>query len=308
MFGQVEGGFLLGSLSNYYKTWYKQRYNEPHKAIRLKYVKEYCEIFDPYVSLEDMLWTDHNCKYRYTGGYGNFHMMRMSNGLYVDDFPKTDAYLEADIEEGILDFFKSQSNDRYGQDKGIYKPDRPYYLFGLQMTRSKDYHQTVKALKWATENKQYTVFRAHPVAGDHTNYDRLWTKFYKEGLLSEYTKLAQGYRSEEMVANADLVFSVDSALSLKSVLMGKPTVQMRDNNMMIDIVPTLPDLEGLDKVKPMPDDQLAQWLTWFYHCVCHDFHGEGYAEKLIRKFKFYEDGHTDKDLHSWKYLKNLGHI
>lgn len=304
----MDGGFHLGSLANYYIEWYKNRYNEPHKAIRLKYVKEYCEIFDPYVSLEDMHWEDHSCKYRYTGGYANFHMMRMSKGLYVDYFPKTERYLEADTEDGILDFFRSQGNDRYGQDEGIYKPDRSYYLFALQMTRTKDFNETVKALKWATENKQYTVFRAHPVPGDITNYNKIWNYFYKEGLLSEYTNLAQGYRSEEMVANADLVFSSDSALSFKSILMGKPTVQMRDNNMLVDIVPTLPDLTGIEKVKAISDDQLSQWLTWFYHCICHDFHGEGYKDKLLRKLKFYEKGHTDEDLHSWKYLKNLGHI
>lgn len=276
--------------------------------IKARYVKEYCEILDPYVSLEDMHWEDHECKYRYTGGYANFELMRMSKGLYVDDFPKLGLYKEAETDDNIINFFNERSNDRYGQDEGIFKPDRPYNLFCLQMTRTKDYENTVKALKWATENKQYTIFRAHPCPGDYTHYKPLWVRFLKEGLLSEYTKLVTGCRSEEMVANADRVISSDSAVSFKAAVLGKPVIQMRDNNMMIDVVPTLPTLEGWEKVKPIPDDQLAQWLTWFYQCICHDFHGEGYAEKLIRKLKFYEDGHTDKDLHSWKYLKNLGHI
>jgi len=308
VFGLKERGFHLGSLKNYHKRWLLTRQSAHHKMIKVNYVKEYCEILDPYVELKDMHWEDHYCKYRYTGGYANFHLMRMSKGLYVDNFPKLGLYKESKTEDGIIDFFKNQDNDRYGQDEDIFTPDRNYSLFCLQMSRTKDYNNTVKALEWATKNKQYTIFRAHPCPGDYTYYKPLWDHFFKKGLLSEYTILVEGCRSEEMVKHADRVISSDSAVSFKAAIMGKPVIQMRDNNMMVDIVPTIPDLNGCLKVKPIPQEQLAQWLTWFYHCVCHDFHGTGYAEKLIRKLKFYEAGHTDEDLHSWKYLKNLGHI
>lgn len=298
----------MGSLRNYYKQWGKQRLKDPPKLMRVKYVKEFCEIFDPYLDLSELHWEDHSCKYRYTGGYGNFHMMRFSKGMYVDTFPNLNQYKEAVPDEDVYDYFKEQGNDRYGQHSRVFEPQDNYFLFPLQMTRTKDYENTIKAFKWATENKKLVLFKTHPAPGDMTDYASIFRTFFKMGLFSDYTKVVHGYRSEELVENADLVFSSDSALSLKAFIKGKPIVHMREHNMMNDIVPTYSNLDGIEKVVEAPLEERIRWLTWFYHCVCHDFHGEGYQDKLIRKLKFYEDGHSDEDLHSWKYLKNLGHI
>lgn len=284
----------------YYKYWYQTRKDVPEKLQNLKYVKQFGDVIQGHIEPHRIHWEEKMTEFRYTGGYANFHLMRFSKGLYIDTFPTWDLYKDAPTNENIYDHFLSLSNDRYGQPKGIFKKQRPYTLFPLQMTAVKDFKETLRYIVWATKSKTYTIFKTHPCPGGGTNYEALWNFAKKHNAISEYTVLVDGYRSQELVEGADRIVSVDSGLSFKGMLYDKPTCTLRIHTMMNDVIPCAPTDNSILDVKPVPHKDKLKWLNWFYHRVCIDFHEEDYADKLLYKFRQYENqGLTDYEVHKW---------
>lgn len=284
---------------DYYKVWYKSRKNVPEKLINLKYIKMFGEALQGKVHPEEIDWEEKIRKYRYTGGYANFHLLRFSKGIYIDYFPTWGLYKDAPVSESIYEYFLQQGNDRYGQQKGIFQKERPYTLFLLQMVSEKDFKETLKYIQWASQSKTYTLFKTHPCPGNGTHYGIFWKQAERLGLLSEYTVLVDGYRSDEMIRQADRVVSVDSGGSFKAALYDIPTCTLRGPTMMTDIVPLVKTDDSILDVKKVPTKDKLKWLNWFYHRVCIDLHQPDYEEQLSRKLARYEAGETDYEVHKW---------
>ena len=285
---------------NYYKLWYLSRKGVDHKLINLKYIKMFGEAIDGIIDPNEIHWEEKPKKYRYTGGYGNFHLMRFSRGFFIDVFPNWEFYKDAPADETALEYFKNQKNDRYGQDAGIFVKQRPYTLFPLQMAATKDFKLTLRYIKWATENKVYTIFKTHPCPGDETYYGPVWKYAEKLGIISEYTELADGYRSEEIIRDADRVVSVDSGCTFKAVMHDIPVCNLRGPVMMTDIVPLVKVDSGILDVKAVPMKDKVKWLNWFYNRVCIDFHRDDYKERLLEKYyKYHTHDISDYEVHKW---------
>ena len=284
----------------YYKIWYQTRKGVPEKLINLKYIKMFGEAIQGLIDPRRIDWEEKVREFRYTGGYANFHLMRFSKGFYIDVFPVWGYYKDAPTSEEIYQYFLDQKNDRYGQQEGVFVKQRPYTLFALQMTGRKDLKETLRYIAWATRSKTYTLFKTHPCPGGGTYYESLWDAARKLGILSEYTELVDGYRSEEIIKNADRVVSVDSGCTFKALLYDIPTCTLRGPTMTTDIVP-LVDTDDciLDVKAPSKKDKL-KWLNWFYNRVCIDFHKEDYKERLHEKlWKYTKKGMTDDEVHQW---------
>ena len=72
---------------DYHKIYYLYRKDVPEKLINVKYVKMFGDTIQGHIPKEEIDWEEKIRKYRYTGGYANFHLMRFSKGLYIDQFP-----------------------------------------------------------------------------------------------------------------------------------------------------------------------------------------------------------------------------
>jgi len=285
---------------DYYKIYYANRKGVHHKLINLKYIKMFGDAIQGHVEPYELDWEEKVRKYRYTGGYGNFHLMRFSKGFYIDAFPIWGFYKDAPEDETILDYFAQYSNDRYGQHEGIFEKQRPYTLFPLQMTGQKDLLGTIKYIAWATASRTYTIFKTHPCAGGNTHYDILWDIAKKHNILSEYTELVDGCRSEELIQGADRVVSIDSGLTFKAILHDKPVCTLRGPSMTTDIVPLVETDDSILDVKAVPYKDKIKWLNWFYGRVCIDFHKEDYKERLLEKLhKYKKQNMTDYEVHKW---------
>lgn len=286
--------------ANFYKYWYRTRSDVPEKLINLKYIKQFGDVIEGHLSPHRINWEEKVAEFRYTGGYANFHLMRFSKGLYIDHFPTWGLYKDAPENEDIYNHFLSLKNDRYGQHEGVFVKERPYTLFALQMTARKDLKETLRYIRWATESKTYTLFKTHPCAGGGTDYKSLWWLAEKYGLISEYTVLVDGCRSKELVEGADRFVSVDSGLTFKAMLLGKPVCTLRGLTMMNDVVPHVATDDSILEVPPVPHKEKLKWLNWFYHRVCTDFHKEDYADRLLHKLSRYDDqGLNDYEVHKW---------
>jgi hypothetical protein len=280
-------------------VWYQSRKGVPEKLINLKYIKMFGEAIQGHVQPHELDWEEKLREFRYTGGYANFHLMRFSKGLYIDTFPVWGLYKDAPADEAALEYFLRQPNDRYGQHKGIFQKDRPYTLFLLQMTAEKDLHETLRFIAWATRSKTYTLFKTHPCPGGGTDPMALWSRAYVEGLLSEYTILVDGYRSEELIRGADRVVSVDSGGTFKALLYDIPTCTLRGPSMTTDIVPLVRTDDSILDVPAVAKEDKLRWLTWFYNRVCIDFHKPNYKDVLLSKLARYRAGENDYEVHAW---------
>ena len=285
---------------DYYKVWYKSRQGVPEKLINLKYIKMFGEAIQGLIDPKRIDWEEKIREFRYTGGYANFHLMRFSKGFYIDVFPVWGYYKDAPDTEDGYQYFLKQKNDRYGQHEGIFEKQRPYTLFPLQMTGRKDLRETLRYMAWATASKTYTIFKSHPCPGGGTYYSKLWEQAEMMGIASEYTEFVDGYRSEEMIRDADRVVSVDSGCTFKAILHDVPTCTLRGPSMTTDIVPLVKTDNSILDVKAVPKKDKMQWLNWFYNRVCIDFHKDDYAEKLTEKlWKYTKKGMTDHEVHQW---------
>ena len=284
---------------DYYKVWFSARRTVPEKLINLKYIKMFGEAIQGHVEPYELDWSEKLRKYRYTGGYANFHLMRFSMGAYIDFFPLWGQHLDAPPSEEIYEYFLNQRNDRYGQQEGIFEKTRPYTLFLLQMVSNKDHYETLKYIKWATESKTYTLFKTHPCPGGNTHFEGFWRKAQQLGLVSEYTVLVDGYRSEEIIRQADRVVSVDSGGTFKAILYDIPTCTLRGPSMTTGIVPLVKTNDEILDVKAVDTKAKLQWLNWFYNRVGIDFHKEDYKERLLHKLNRYKQGESDYDVHKW---------
>lgn len=285
---------------DFYRHWYRSRRDVPNKLVNLKYIKMFGDAIQGHISPHRIDWEEKVAEFRYTGGYANFHLMRFSKGIYIDYFPAWGLYKNAPADECILEHFLALSNDRYGQHTKVFQKQRPYVLFPLQMTARKDFKETLRYIQWATQSKTYTLFKTHPCPGGGTNYEALWRFADKHGLISEYTELVDGYRSEELVRHADRVVSVDSGLTFKAVLYNKPVCTLRGPVMMTDIVPHVVADDSVLDVRPVDHTKKLKWLNWFYRRVCIDFHQDNYVDRLLYKLSLYDDkGLTDYEVHKW---------
>ena len=257
------------------------------------------EAIQGHVEPYELDWAEKVRTYRYTGGYANFHLMRFSMGVYIDFFPLWGLYKDAPADESSYLYFLEQSNDRYGQHEGVFKKERPYTLFLLQMTSHKDHYETLRYIKWATESKTYTLFKTHPCPGGNTHFPGFWRKAKQLGIVSEYTEIVDGCRSEELIRGADRVVSVDSGGTFKAILYDIPTCTLRGPSMTTDIVPLVKTNDEILDVKSVPQKDKFKWLNWFYHRVGIDFHKEDYKERLLHKLSRYKEGATDYDVHRW---------
>ena len=285
---------------DYYKIWYLSRKGVPEKLINLKYIKMFGEAIQGHIEPHRIDWEEKIREFRYTGGYANFHLMRFSKGFYIDMFPVYGYYKEAPDTEEAFDYFLQQKNDRYGQHENVFVKQRPYTLFPLQMTARKDLKETLRYIAWATRSKTYTLFKTHPCPGGDTHYGPLWDLAKHHDILSEYTVIADGYRSEEIIRQADRVVSVDSGCTFKAMLYDIPTCNLRGPCMMTDVVPCVPTNDSILDVKAVPQRDKMKWLNWYLHRVCIDFHKDDYQEKLLEKlWKYTKQDMIDDEVHRW---------
>ena len=251
--------------------------------------------------------------YHFMGGFGSFKHIKFSKGLYINNFPERDDWENALPDDAVYKRYISNANDRYPQTVRPWQKERPYVLFPMQMIYPKDYYQTIAAVKWATENKIYTVFKRHPASYDGDllvgDCDKFWNVMGRMGYLSKYTVLPYGhYNSISMVSQCDMLFSADSAMTLQAMLLDKPTFTMR-RCQISDIIPVI-DLNKLDdtvlSIKAVPVPTQVKWLSWYWNVCVNDFDALGFSNKIRKRHSLYRDGHSDLELNSWEFTKKNG--
>ena len=295
-------------------NWKKPREKSSAKMSNLSVVEGCMEISKNWPSQSgNTAEFEGSASYQFMGGFGSFKHIKFNKGLYSINFPEKDDWKNAIPEDHVYELYIKRSNDRYPQTQKPWIKNRPYALFPMQMIYPKDYYETISAMKWATENKIYTVFKRHPAPSEGdlliSDCDKFWKIMHRMGLVSEYTELPDGhYNSISMVSQCDMLLSADSAMTLQAVLLNKPTFTMR-RCQISDIVPVIPK-EKLDdsliSILPVSKSVQRKWLTWYWRSCVNDFDADNFAEKINMRYNLYRKGFSDLDLHTWEFTKKHG--
>lgn len=233
----------------------------------------------------------------YNEGSANFNLFKITpKGHYIQSSnPMLHLWKRVDIDTNVLKRFETRCNSKYTQPNSTaVSVGQPYNLFLMQHVASKDLRYTIDALKYATEMKRFTIFKTHPAVGDDTNFDRVWEIFKSKGLISDYTVMLSG-NMHNLIANADLVYSADSAGTFNAMLSSIPTVNYRINEFS-EIVPLIETSKTLLN-KPIPQEDLLRFLTWYHDVLAIDILDMQAAElKISRIAELYNLGFRTVDI------------
>jgi len=214
----------------------------------------------------------------YSEGSANFNLFKLTpNAQYILSNPMLNLWKRTDIDSNIIKVFELMSNSKYLQTNTSQRIGRSYNLFLMQMASTVDLRFTVDALKYATEQKRFTVFKTHPAVGDGTDFPALWETFKKHRLVSDYTIMVDG-DLQSLIDDADIVYSADSACTFNAMLKGIPVFNYRINEFS-EIVPIL------DTSKDMPitiidHEDLLRFLSWYYHKLSIDVNQDSFPQRL----------------------------
>jgi len=227
-------------------------------------------------------------------GSANFNLFKLvPGGAYITHNPMLHLWKGVDIDSNILSIFTSQNNTKYRQCEEPINIGRPYNLFLLQMASTADLKQTVDALKYATEDKRFTVFKTHPATGDGTDFQKLWEAFKRNGLVSDYTELVDG-SLEDLIDHADVVYSVDSACTFNAMLKHKPVFNYRVNEFS-EIVPVVSTSKN-HNISPISEPDLLRFLTWYYHYISININRFNYEQRIEQIVHQFNTGRTIREM------------
>jgi hypothetical protein len=293
------------------------RNKQPTKLKNFHYIKKFndtlLEVYDEYVEMYDVIgrfnlsrvnfynynMNAHRLKHLlYSEGSPNFqHFTLTPSGEYAVGAynPMYHLWKDFETDPNILPFYRSLGNNKYEQPKGSMEIGQPYNLFLLQMARTRDTIETIKALLSTRVTKKLTIFKTHPLVGDGSNYHDLWKYYIELGLINEYTKLVDNCNVDSLIRNADLVYSSDSAATMNAMLIGKPVITYK-RMYLSEIVPILTNHQQLLNLQPVPEEHLARWMSWYYHKLVIDLDDPNYKEKMRYIVKSYLDNKTVKEI------------
>jgi hypothetical protein len=278
----------------YYEAWADRRASSKLKLNNVDILKRFETLLN---SLEveaihiDNYPENHPTLY-YSEGSANFELFKLTpRGEYIVRNPGLHLWKSHDIDSGIIDRLNGLSNTKYLQSQSQFNAETPYNLFLLQMASTIDLVPTLDAVKYATEQKRYTLFKTHPAVGDGTDFESLWSMFEKHGIISDYTVLVDADLMT-LIRGAEVVYSADSACTFNALLEGKPVYNYRSNEFS-DIVPLIKSSKNLP-ANAIDRDDVLRFLSWYYHSLSIDFNDEkASTEKILRISNMYKEG---KDL------------
>jgi hypothetical protein len=206
------------------------------------------------------------------------------NRMYIDkNNPFLELWRDCDIDDKILDVYRSRSNNKYKQPSKKLELPSSYNLFVLQDSIGSEQDHLNDALAYARDTKTYTVFKQHPL----TKID------IKQ---NEYAIFADSsYDLDHLLDNADAVSSSWSSTSLNAMLRGKRTATY-DLMPYSEIVPRIDIAYQLENVEPVSDEVLSRFLSWFTHKLCIDVSKEDYESRIEKRIVDFSNGMRTEEL------------
>lgn len=231
----------------------------------------------------------------YSEGAPNFNLFKLTpGGEYIRKFSTNTLWKQYEANYDILSKFTTFENNKYIQEEtGSIEYDN-YDLFLMQMSHTKDKQVFYDALIYATSMKVLTLFKAHPVASDKPSIE-VWREANTNGLVSDYTVFVDNVSVDQLIENANIVYSADSAASLNAILAGKKTATFRKND-LCEIIPTISSPEELSTVTPPRMEIVSKFLNWYYNRLCIDINDDAFEDRISYILKSYNNNKSFEEI------------
>jgi hypothetical protein len=281
------------------KQWASRRIKHSIKLDNYAFLEQFCkELARLNVPVNHLDDAKYKSKLWFNEGsplFCNFIVSKEGKLVYKDF--KTTCWLS--YPEKDLSVFKTAN--KYKQTSMQVNINQPYNLFLLQLAATRDLKETLDALYWATHNKVYTVFKAHPCPGDGSNYDALWALFKSKGLISDYTVLVSDANIDHLIDNANIVYSADSAGSFNALLANKQVATYRAFP-GTSIVPRISTSKDLSAIPTIGEKDKNSFLSWYFYNLPVCVTQEGWQDKLRYIVRGFTSGKTFDEVYTYGYL------
>jgi len=167
-------------------------------------------------------------------------------------------------------------------------------LFEKKYVMPRDEWATRDAIKYATENKRYTIFKKSHVVTP--NYIKKWSDFEKEGIINEFTIYTDA-NMDYLIQNSNFVYSSDSMSSFQALVMEKPTATYY-NTIISEIIPVIKTAKEMENIGKIKKEIKLRFLSWFYHKLSIDIYSQDAEEKIENIVKRFKNGERTKEIFS----------
>jgi len=272
--------------------WCLQRNSQREKWINAKHIKHF---MDSVHSISNSFTGKLN--YYYNTGVGRylsygegtpvFYFFKLSPEEYlIRDFSYKPYWLSHATSSDTIEYLLNVDYNKYKANTNLYAPDSPYILVVLN-DMSNELLLIEHMCLWAKHNKHKVLFKAHPFPPDNSDPLEQWQYINNK---SEYVELHVDINTNMLVDNCSALVTAESGVGMYALLKDKPVTYLRND---IDysygaIANYCSNLHDIDTVlfKKMPQQDIYQYLSWFYNKVIIDVSTD-YTYTLYQRFDKY---------------------
>lgn len=222
------------------------------------------------------------------------YLFKLSPGRYFLNRFNPKLWHRHDIDSTIKSKFINAN--KYALRSELYQFSDPYILFSLQSTnfgsRSMSKKLLIELVYWAETNKRYILFKLHPFTNSNSKLLLYWKMLEAAGVISKYAILVDSkFNTDNLVQNADAVWTYSSGVGLNAVLQGKPVVAFTDQQDYADLYTICQTPSEVVHATATLDTD--RFLSWYYNKLIIDVSRDDLNNQIIDRIKSCVDNNYD---------------
>jgi hypothetical protein len=211
-------------------------------------------------------------------------------GYYLNNYDVNDIWRYWDLDSNIINVYQNMQTNKYQQGDQKYDASN-YILFPLQANRTFARHSfdlkiLLKCILWATANQRTILFKLHPHTDPAGHVYRYWNDLKAMGVISKYTVLVlPEYNIDELIANADAVWSFSSGAIMQAAIAGKPVASFWPSHDWLPIAPFCDSPESAAAITELNTEDRDRFLSWYYQSLTIDVSAANFEQRLVQRFR-----------------------
>jgi hypothetical protein len=228
--------------------------------------------------------------------------IRITRGMYVKSFKNRNDWKNATVDKEIVKKYRNHINYNKYKSESFTNNYKNYAICFLSLKKHTYSTSDVECLRWATEMKNYTIFKMHPqTVKTNPHRIKVFLQICKNyNYLSKYTVLLyDNYDVSELINKSNFVYGSESSVIVQALISGKPCF-LTSNTPFLDIVPTYSVIPNDYVPIAIDEDAINKFITWYYYVVCIDMNKENWKDLIKKRYDMYQKNMTDHQALTWE--------
>ena len=261
-------------------TWKDARKSQPEKFSVYEFIKMFEDElisvtsdmkYDTSIAYYDRVMSNRPALIQYTENSPIPYFFKMSPNQYFLESYTPRLWTRYDTNSSIRDKFKHAN--KYIPRNQTFGFDKHYILFALQSINFRQNYMPTRLLleliHWAETNKRYVLFKLHPFTQPDNQLLTYWKMLQDNGVIKKYAILVDHeFNIDELIDNAEMVWTYSSGVSLQAALKEKPVVVFTD---AIDYAEICTICKSpAEAVMAKVNRDVDRFLSWYYEKLIID--------------------------------------